>query len=49
MLITAQFRWTGHVTRMDAKCQRMPKELLYGELQEGTRTWRTETKIQGHI
>ena len=38
----AQLRWTGHVTRMPD--ERLPKKVLYGELQEGIRSQGGQTK-----
>jgi len=32
-LLTAQLRWTGHVTRMDH--HRLPRVIFYGQLQQG--------------
>ena len=36
LLKLAQLRWTGHVTRMHD--ERLPKKILYGELQVGKRS-----------
>ena len=38
----AQRRWTGHVTRMPN--ERLPKKVLYGELQEGKRSQGSQKK-----
>ena len=35
MLIQKRLRWLGHVHRME--CQRLPREILYGELRDGAR------------
>ena len=36
MLLTAQYRWVGHVTRMDDT--RLLKIIFYSELERGTRS-----------
>ena len=42
LLKLAQLRWIGHVTRMPD--ERLPKKVLYGELQEGKRSQGGQTK-----
>jgi len=36
LLIAAQFRWTGHVIRMNT--DRLPKIIFYSELKDGARS-----------
>ena len=42
LLKLSQLRWTGHVTRMPD--ERLPKKVLYGELQEGKRSQGSQKK-----
>ena len=46
LLKLAQLRWTGHVTRMPD--ERLPKKVLYGELQEGKRSQGDQKKRYKH-
>ena len=42
LLKLAQIRWTGHVTRMPE--ERLPKKILYGELEMGKRSHGSQKK-----
>ena len=42
VLKLAQLRWTGHVIRMPD--ERLPKKVVYGELQEGKRSQGVQKK-----
>ena len=46
LLKLAQLRWTGHITGMPD--ERLPKKVLYGELQEGKRSQGGQ-KLQRHL
>ena len=47
LLKLAHLRWTGHVTRIPD--ERLPKKVLYGELQEGKRSQGGQKKCYKHI
>ena len=47
-LAQKHLRWVGHVIRMPA--QRLPRQILYGQLQEGCRSaWGQRKRYKDHI